>query len=181
MKALHEFCISYRRALLAALVMSLIGGSCWLAMGQAPSPPATRLIARGAGTTMLEGGSGAPDYMPVLTKVAFYVRLVDGVVTGAFECLAFGPSAVKGEGSGNFVNNIMYVTGNIETARVEGDTIRFSGNSECTGIGAGSNVPFEAVIQKGGPGATVWLRGGSPPQIFKEILVEGSFEIPDAP
>lgn len=168
-----------RRSLVALGVLVLASAACWLALGQ--SQPSVRTLARGAGTTLLEGGSGPPDYMPVFTKVAFHVEIVDGVVTGAFECLALGPSSVKGAGSGNFSDNIMYVTGAVETARAEGDTIRISGNSECTGIGAGSNVPYEAVIQKGGPGATIWLRAGTPPQVFKEILVEGSFEIPDPP
>ena len=71
----------------------------------------------------------------------------------------------------------MYVSGNVETLKVEGDTVRITGNSECTGIGAGSNVPYEAVIQKGGPGTTVWLKAGTPPLVFKEILIEGGFEI----
>ena len=86
---------------------------------------------------MLEGGTGAPDYVPVTTKIAFHIEVVDGVVTGAFEFLAAAPSSVKGPGSANFTENVMYVTGSVDTARVEGDSIRFSGNSCCTGIGAG--------------------------------------------
>jgi hypothetical protein len=152
----------------------IAAGSLWIAAGQSSQ---TKLLARGAGTTMLEGGTGEPDYIPVITKIAFHVQLVDGVVTGAFECLALAPQAAKGTGSGDFSTNVMYVTGNVETATIEGDTIRISGNSECTGIGEGSNVPYAATIRKGGPGATIVLRGGSPPQVFREILVEGLFEI----
>ena len=168
--------MSNRKYLFVALALvAVMTLASWpLLRGQ---QPAARLVARGAGTSILEGGSGSPDYMPVLTKLAFHVEQVAGVVTGAFECLAFGPSALKGAGSGNFSNNIMYVSGNVETLKVEGDTVRITGNSECTGIGAGSNVPYEAVIQKGGPGTTVWLKAGTPPLVFKEILIEGGFEI----
>ena len=160
------------------LAIALIAvGSNWLLHGQTPGSR-TRLLARGAGITMLEGGSGAPDYMPVITKIAFHVEEVDGVVTGAFECLALAPKELKGTSSGDFTQNVMYVTGTVESAVVEGDTIRLSGNSECTGIGAGSQLPFTAVIRKGGPGATLVLRGGSPPAFYREILLEGLFEIP---
>ena len=156
-------------------VALLTGGFAWVATGQ--TEPRFRLLARGAGTTMLEGGAGEPGYMPVLTKIAFHAELLDGVVTGAFECLALAPKEVKGPASGDFTQNVMYVTGTVESAVIEGDTIRLTGNSECTGIGAGSNVPFVATIRKGGPGATLVLRGGSPPQIFREILLDGVFEI----
>jgi hypothetical protein len=56
----------------------------------------------------------------------------------------------------------MYGTGPIEGVAILGDTIRISGGSTCTGIGAGANVPFSAIIQKGGPGATVVLTVGQP-------------------
>lgn len=160
------------------LAVTLIAvGSNWLVQGQTPGSR-IRVIARGAGITMLEGGSGGPDYMPVITKIAFHVEEVDGVVTGAFECLALAPKELKGPASGDFSQNVMYVTGTVDSAVVEGDTIRLSGNSECTGIGAGSQVPFTAVIRKGGPGATLVLRGGSPAAFYREILLEGLFEIP---
>jgi len=153
----------------------MASGSWWVIQGQTGSR--IRILARGAGATMLEGGSGGPNYMPVLTKIAFHVEEVDGVVTGAFECLALAPREMKGPASGDFSQNVMYVTGAVESAVIEGDTIRLSGNSECTGIGAGSNVPFTCTIRKGGPGATLVLRGGTPPAIYKEILLEGNFEI----
>ena len=81
--------------------------------------------------------------------------------------------------SGDFSQNVMYVTGTVDSAVVEGETIRLTGNSECTGIGVGSNLPFTATIRKGGPGATLILRGGNPPQIFREILLDGLFDIPN--
>ncbi len=139
-----------------------------------------RLIATGAGTTMLLGGTGAPRYIPVLTKVAFFAEVVNGVVKGSFECLALAPPAPAGPESGDFNTNIMYVTGSITSAEVDGDTMKLSGTSECTGIGAGSNVPFTAIIRKGGPGARLTLTTrppNDPPLVFEEILVEGGFDI----
>jgi len=164
------------RWITSCLALALVAGSAWVTLGQTQGSR-TRLLARGAGTTMLEGGSGDPDYMPVLTKIAFHAEEVDGVVTGAFECLALAPKELKGPASGDFSHNVMYVTGEVESAVIEGDTIRLRGNSECTGIGAGSNVPFDALIRKGGPGATLVLRGGTPPATYREILLEGVFEI----
>jgi hypothetical protein len=105
---------------------------------------------------------------------------LDRHVTGDFECLAMGPRKSAGATSADFTSNVMYVTGTVETAVVQGDTIRLTGNSDCTGIGAGDNVPFTAETRKGGPGATVVLRAGSPPQTFREILTSGNFEIPAA-
>jgi hypothetical protein len=140
-------------------------------------PSQTIILARGAGTSILEGGTGAPDYLPVLTDVAFHAEVVDGVVTGDFECLARGPRKGAGATSADFTSNVMYVHGSVETGVVQGDTIRITGNSDCTGIGAGVDLPFTAEIRKGGPGATVALRAGNPPQTFREILTSGNFEI----
>ena len=158
------------------LALAFMAGSTWIIRGQSPSA-GIKLLARGAGVTMLEGGSGPPDYMPVVTKVAFHVELLDGVVTGGFECLALGPKELRGPASGDFTNNIMYVTGNVASATIEGDTIRLTGISDCTGIGEGLNVPYTAVIRRGGPGATISLRAGTPPQLFREILLDGQFDI----
>jgi hypothetical protein len=135
------------------------------------------IIARGAGTTMLEGGTGSPDFIPVITQIAYHVEIVDGAVIGNFECMARAPSKPTGPASGNFDTNVMYVTGTVEGVAIDGDTIRISGGSDCTGIGAGSNVPFSAEIQKGGPGASVVLTAGATPQVFRETLLNGSFEI----
>src|SRR5207244_12586918 len=68
--------------------------------------------------------SDLPDYLPVFTNVAFHAELVDGVLTGDFECLALGPRKNAGESSGEFTSNVMYVTGTVEKAVVQGDTIR---------------------------------------------------------
>jgi hypothetical protein len=156
-------------------------GSYRILHGQTSTTSQTAVIARGAGTSVLEGGTGAPDYSPVITNVAFHAELRDGAVTGDFECLALAPRKSAGPISGQFTDNVMYVTGTVETATVQGDKVILTGNSDCTGIGAGTDVPFTAELQKGGPGATVVLRAGNPPQTFREILTTGNFEIPANP
>ena len=168
-----------RRSWIAGLLALPLGIGARRALAQSGPQLNVGVLARGAGTTMLEGGTGAPDYVPVITRVAFRVSLIEGGVVGAFECLALAPAEVQGSRSGDFTQNVMYVTGNVSAASVQGDSIRIEGNSECTGIGVGSNVPFSAVIRKGGPGTTLVLTAGSPPQVFREILLEGIFEIPE--
>jgi hypothetical protein len=125
---------------------------------------------RGAGTTMLEGGSGPPAFDPLFTKVAFYWRGGGG----RFECLALAPGAKAGNpGSGKFNTNIMYVTGPVTSAEVHGSTAVLKGSATVTGVGAGSNRPFTATVRRGGPGATLVLEVSG--LTFKEILFEGEF------
>src|SRR5690348_7600405 len=70
------------------------------------------VIARGGGTTIIQGGTGAAGgFTPVLTKIAFHAEREAGGVTGGFECLALAPEAASGTGSGQFNVNAMYVTG----------------------------------------------------------------------
>src|SRR5258708_5054041 len=72
---------------------------------------------RGGATTTVAGGTGAPSFTPVITKLTFHWR--DG--QGHFECLALAPSAAAGNpGSGNFDTNVMYVTGAITAVQIEG-------------------------------------------------------------
>jgi len=81
----------------------------------------------GAGTTMVEGGTGAPSFTPLLTKVAFHARKG----SGRFECLALAPSAPAGDpGSGDFDTNVMYVTGEITSAKVRGNVATPHGNGD---------------------------------------------------
>jgi hypothetical protein len=137
-----------------------------------------RIIARGGGTTIVEGGTGKPGFIPVLTKIAFYAEKKGGIVSGGFECLALAPAGTTGMGSGDFTVNAMYVTGQVKTAMVQGHTATLTGSATITGLGAGSDVPFKLVVRKGGPGATVVLTTeGSPPLVFREILLEGSFQV----
>ncbi len=127
---------------------------------------------RGAGTTLVEGGTGSPSFDPILTKVGFYWR--GGA--GQFECLALAPSAKAGTpGSGNFDKNIMYVTGAITSVEVDGRTAVLKGSATVTGAGAGQNRPFTATVRRGGPGTTLVLEVSG--LTFKEILLEGEFNI----
>jgi hypothetical protein len=124
---------------------------------------------RGAGTSMLRGGTGFPDFKPLITKFAFSFRGGEG----GFECLALAPVAPAGKpGSGNFLTNVMYVTGTISSVRIAGDTAVMKGSASVTGLGAGaSKKPFTATATRGGPGATLVLTVSR--LTFKEIVLEG--------
>lgn len=136
----------------------------------------TATIARGAGTTIIQGGTGsAGGFLPVLTTLAFHAEQEGGVLTGDFECLARAPESGTGTGSAQFTVNAMYVTGRITGATLNGDTATLTGTATITGLGAGTNVPFEIVVRRGGPGATAVLTTAG--LVFHEILVEGSIEV----
>jgi hypothetical protein len=133
-------------------------------------------IARGAGTTIIEGGTGSTGgFIPVFTTLAFHAEQDAGSVTGDFECFARVPESGAGSGSAAFTVNAMYVTGRITGAVVNGDSATLTGRATITGLGAGSNVPFEIIVRSGGPGTTAVLTTGS--LVFHEILVEGSIEV----
>ena len=136
--------IGYVLAVLAASGLMLVG------FAQSNTDSGARVIASGGGTTMVEGGTGSPGFIPVLTKIGFHAEKKGGVVTGGFECLALAPAVAAGPGSANFIVNAMYVTGTIKTAAVSGDTATLTGTATITGLGAGSNVPFQFVVRRGG-------------------------------
>src|SRR5437879_3518681 len=76
-----------------------------------------RDIARGGGTTIVQGGTGsAGGFVPVLTTLAFHAEKSGNTVTGAFECLARAPVGATGPLSAQFTVNAMYVTGHIAGA-----------------------------------------------------------------
>jgi hypothetical protein len=129
-------------------------------------------IARGAGTTIIEGGMGS---IPVFTTLAFHAEEDGGAVTGDFECLARVPESGAGSGSAAFTVNGMYVTGRITGAIVNGDVATLTGTATITGLGAGTNVSFSIVVHSGGSGTTAVLTTGG--LVFHEILVEGSIEV----
>jgi len=133
--------------------------------GTAKQDPAIR----GAGTSMARGGTGAPEFKPIITKFAFSFRGGEG----GFECLALAPVAPAGKpGSGNFLTNVMYVTGTISSVRIVGGTAVMKGSASVTGLGAGANKkPFTATATRGGPGATLVLTVAG--LTFKEIVLEG--------
>ena len=107
-------------------------------------------IARGAGTTIIHGGTGSPDFIPVITTLAFHAERSGGGVTGALDCLAFAPEAHTGPMSGQLTVNAMYVAGKITGASVHGDTATLTGSASITGLGAGTDIPFTFLVQKGG-------------------------------
>ena len=123
---------------------------------------------KGGATTTVAGGTGAPSYVPVITKLTFHWR--DG--QGRFECLALAPSALPGSpGSGNFDTNVMYVTGTITAVQINGSVAVLTGSATVTGLGAGSNVPFTATAERGGPGTTFVLTISG--LTFHETILEG--------
>lgn len=165
-----------RRRLKVSLVIGLAVAALLVLAPIAPSgTPAgdenERRAVRGAGTTMLEGGTGSPSFTPVITKVAFHWR--DG--KGRFECLALAPSEAAGDPlSGEFDTNIMYVTGPITSADVTRRVAVLKGTATVTGVGAGSDRAFSATVTRGGSGATLVLEVSG--LTFKEILLDGHFK-----
>lgn len=123
---------------------------------------------RGGATTTVAGGTGAPKFTPVITKLTFHWR--EG--QGHFECLALAPSAAAGKpGSGNFDTNVMYVTGPITAVQINGSVAVLMGSATVTGLGAGTNVPFTATAERGGPGTTFVLTISG--LTFDETILEG--------
>jgi hypothetical protein len=152
------------KALLFGLVVLVAAGT---AQVRADSDRSNAI--QGGGTTIVTGGG--PGLVPVITKFEFHWR--DG--EGKFECLALAPSAKAGTpGSGNFDTNVMYVTGMIASAEIHGSLAILKGTATVTGLGAGSNLPFTATAEPGGPGARLVLTVSG--LIFDEIVNEGSIE-----
>jgi len=126
----------------------------------------------GAGRTIIEGGTGAPNYIPVTTVLAFHANGQGG----DFECLALAPMTASGAaGSGEFDVNAMYVTGSVTSVRVSGGTAVLKGTAVVTGLGAGAHQPFTFTVKAGGPGATATLDISG--LTFHEILLEGQITI----
>lgn len=129
------------------------------------------MSAYGAGKTIIEGGTGGTTPVPVTTTVAFHAD-ANG---GDFECLALAPASASGGGSGDFSVNAMYVTGKVTSLQVSGRAAILLGTATVTGLGAGTNVPFEAQVLQGGPGTTVLLKVSG--LTFHEILLEGNITV----
>ena len=169
------------RWLIVALLLNIGAGSASLIFSTWASVNASndKTIIRGGGTTIIHSGTGpAGGFIPVLTTIAFHAERIGGTVTGSFECLALAPETGTGSKSAQFTVNAMYVTGQITGATVHGDTAILTGTSNITGLGAGSDVPFTFVVQRGRPGATSVLTVNTlPASPFNEILVQGAFEV----
>jgi len=126
----------------------------------------------GAGKTIIEGGTGAPSYVPVTTVLAFHANGQQG----DFECLALAPMSGSGAPeSGSFEVNAMYVTGPITSVTVMGRTAVLQGTAVVTGLGAGPHQPFTFTVNAGGPGTTATLVVSG--MTFHEILLEGQVTI----
>jgi hypothetical protein len=174
--------LNYKRVMLGTLMIASLAlavlSSTRIVSGR-DSDKDTKEIARGAGTTIIHGGTGSPGFIPVITTVAFHAERSNGGVTGEFDCLAFAPEATNGSHSGQLTVNAMYVVGKITGANVNQDTVTLTGVSEITGLGVGTNVPFTFIAHGGGPGATAILTVNSLTFSFNEILVQGAFEVHD--
>jgi hypothetical protein len=163
---------------LLGLMVGLLLGATFLTRSVLSLDSHSTAIARGGGTTIIQGGTGSPGFVPVITTIAFHATKSGNSVTGSFECLAEAPEAGTGSKSAQFTVNAMYVTGQITGASVQGNTATLTGSANITGLGAGSNVSFTFVVQKGGPGATSVLTVDTlPATSFHEILLQGSFEV----
>jgi len=124
---------------------------------------------QGGGSTLVTGGTGAPEFNPVITKLGFHWG--DG--QGHLECLALASSAAAGTpGSGNFDTNVMYVNGEITSVEIHGSTATLHGVANVTGLGAGLNLPFTAIAERGGPGTRFVLTISG--LTFDEIFLEGN-------
>jgi hypothetical protein len=160
-------------AALSVIALVVASGLALAVLAQAGTHDKGQTLGRsisGAGTTMVEGGTGPPSFTPIVTKVAFHWRKS----AGSFECLALAPSAKAGApGSGDFDTNIMYVTGEITAAEIGGHNAVLKGSATVTDAGAGSNRPFTATVTRGGPGATLVLEISG--LTFKEIMLQGEF------
>jgi len=159
---------------------------CMAALVAAPLAAQTT-VARGAGTTIIEGGTGSTGlgpygpFTPVLTTVAFHAERNGRTITGSFNCLARAPEPPGSTGASQsalFDVNVMNVVGQITGAVVHGDKATLTGTATVTGVGAGTNLPFTVTVQKGGAGATVVLKVSG--LTFQEILLDGGhIEIED--
>jgi len=157
----------HKRSLLALLIVLLIGTSpSW---GNANGSEA--ITVQGAGTSILTGGG--PGTVPVITKLG--INFKNG--SGHFDCLALMPTAPAGtQGSGSFDNDIMYVTGPISAASLQGESVVLTGTATVTGVGVGTNLPFTVTADRGGPGTKVVLVVSG--LTFVETLLEGSIAFP---
>jgi hypothetical protein len=149
-------------------VVVLVAASVVLGSAMASGTEEGTRSVRGGATTMIEGGTGAPDFIPVLTKLAFYWN----GTKGDLECLAIAPGDAPGQGgSGDFDTNVMYVTGPITSGSFDEGRAVLRGKATVTGLGAGENMPFTLIVRTGGPGTPVVLRVSG--LVFNEIVLEG--------
>src|SRR5713101_3944784 len=153
----------------AVLIAFAVVGSMTRAL--ATSETATHGRVKGAGKTIIEGGTGGTPLLPVTTLVAFHADAQGG----DFECLAFAPSHETGADSGEFDANVMYVTGKVTSLQIDNGAATLGGTATVTGLGAGQDLPFTVLVHAGGPGTTVKL--GVSGLTFPETLVDGHISV----
>ena len=151
----------FKKILLVFGIMGLISGLFVWADGEGHDK-----VLHAGGTTIVTGGT--PSFVPVTTRFAAHWR--NG--QGRLECLALVPSTPAGsQGSGLFDTNAMYVTGPITSVDFNGAVATIKGTATVTGLGAGSNLPFTAIAERGGPGTRfVLIVSGL---TFDEVVLEG--------
>ena len=69
----------------------------------------------------------------------------------------------------------MYVTGKVTSVEILKGAATLRGNATVTGLGAGQELPFTALVHAGGPGSTIKLDISG--LTFPEILVDGHISI----
>jgi len=96
---------------------------------------AVKVLARGGGKTIIQGGTGhAGGFLPVVTTIAFHAERQGQAISGDFECLALVPAVPTGNGSGQFTINAMYVTGQVTSVQIDGETATLKGTATITGL-----------------------------------------------
>jgi hypothetical protein len=125
----------------------------------------------GAGHTIIEGGTGGSQPVPVTTLAAFRVTGSGG----DFECQALAPPRPTGPGSGAFTSNVMYVAGTVTSLPVRGRSAVFQGTAAVTGLRAGHHHPFPMPVTASGPGAPVLLSVSG--LTFHEIRTDGHIDV----
>jgi hypothetical protein len=85
------------------------------------------------------------------------------------------PSHASGAGSGEFDENVMYVTGKVTSLEIGDGVATLRGTATVTGLGAGQGLSFTVLVRAGGPGTTVKLDVSG--LTFPETLVEGHISV----
>src|SRR5437660_11706404 len=86
---LERFKLSHRWVVgLLGLIVGLVLGATFLTRSVLGLGSHSSAIARGTGTSIIQGGTGTPGFVPVLTTLAFDSEREAGTWTGAFDHLA---------------------------------------------------------------------------------------------
>lgn len=158
-----------RAAITCVTLAVVLAGAALSNVGASAQAGSARVA--GAGHTIIEGGTGGSDPAPVTTLLTFHATTSGG----SFECLALAPAAASGPGSGEFTTNAMYVTGAVTSLTTRGKRAVMRGVATVTGLGAGEDLPFKAVVRAGGPGTTVVLVVSG--LTFRETLIDGRITV----